>query len=488
MLPELTLVIAAVVLSLLDLALPNKVNRSLIGWLTLAGLIVSGVFVAFQMNLDAPVSLLGGSYRVDDFAAILKMVFLLGTGFTVFMSLGYVRKDEIHHVGEYYYFMLPAVLGAMIMASSADLITLYVGLELLSITSYILVAMRKKSQQSNESAFKYLVMGAIASATILYGMSFLYGISGSTELVAIKNVLENEFFNAEALFYVAIFLLLSGLGFKIAAAPFHAWAPDVYEGAPTPVTSFLAVVSKAAAFAMTFRIVYVLFAPLQGQLMEDVFLSIGVLAAIAMVVGNVTALRQKSVKRLLAYSGVANAGYLLVPIASHFSAAHFSNYAEFVYYLTAYLFMNIGAFAVLMMVERTAGSDDLNGFSGLYYRAPYTAVAMTLIVVSLAGFPVSGGFFGKLYMLLGAMETHKIWLGAIMLATTVIGYYYYFGFIRQMYMRSDAGSEGLKAPVPLVVTAWICAVVGVLLGLFPNVLLNYIEKIVSLTQDLLLLS
>ncbi|TCZ76804.1 NADH-quinone oxidoreductase subunit N [Paenibacillus albiflavus] len=489
LLPELTLVIAAVVLSVLDLLLPNRVNRKFIGWLTLVSLIISGVFVVLQLNPAESIELLANSYRVDDFASLMKLVFIVGTGFVVYMSFSYVKKDEIYHVGEYYYFMLPATLGAFVMASSADLITLYVGLELLSITSYIMVALRKKSQRSNEAAFKYLVMGAIASAIILYGMSFLYGISGSTNLVDIRAAIASNFHSYEMIVYIASFLLIAGLSFKIAAAPFHAWAPDVYEGAPTPVTSFLAVVSKAAAFAMIFRMIYVLFAVGTYQEVADaVMLALSVIAAAAMIIGNVTALRQHSFKRLLAYSGVANAGYLLVPITAHFSTAHFSNFSEFLYYLIAYLFMNIGAFAVLMILERSTGSDQISGFAGLYHRAPYTAGAMTLIVLSLAGFPITGGFFGKLYILLGAMETQHYWLAAIMLATTVIAYYYYFGIIRQMFMRSGDESETIKVPLTLGVTAWICAIIGVGLGFFPHVILNALEKIFSLTKDLLLLS
>lgn len=489
LLPELTLVGAAVVLSVLDLLLPDKVNRKFIGWLTLLSLVITGILVVLQLNPDKSVELLANSYRVDDFASLMKLVFLTGTGFVVYMSFAYVKKDEIHHVGEYYYFMLPATLGAFVMASSADLITLYVGLELLSITSYIMVALRKKSHRSNEAAFKYLVMGAIASAIILYGMSFLYGISGSTNLVDIRTALITSFDAYEMIIYIAVFLLISGLGFKIAAAPFHAWAPDVYEGAPTTITSFLAVVSKAAAFAMIFRIIYALFAvDANPQLFKDVMLVLAVIAATAMVVGNVTAMRQRNMKRLLAYSGIANAGYLLVPIATHFSTAHFSNFAEFIYYLIAYMFMNIGAFAVLMIIERSTGSEQLSGFAGLYHRAPYTATAMTLIILSLAGFPITGGFFGKLYILLGAMETHNYWLGAVMLATTVIAYYYYFGVIRQMFMRTGSESEVVKVPLPLGVTAWLCAIIGVLLGFFPDVLLNYLEKIFTLSKDLLLLS
>lgn len=486
LLPELTLVITAVLLSLIDLALPSRINRAFIGWLTLIGLLVSGLFVVLQMNGEAPIELLGASYRIDAYSTLLKLIFVIGTGFVVFMSMGYVKKDEIHHVGEYYYFMLPAVLGAFVMASSADLITLYVGLELLSITSYVMVALRKKSQQSNEAAFKYLVMGAIASATILYGISFLYGVTGSTELVEIRNALATSFESFEALIYVGTFLMIAGFGFKIAAAPFHAWAPDVYQGSPTPITAFLAVVSKGAAFAMLFRIVFAVYVVnMERQLVDDVMLLLAVIAAAAMIVGNVTALRQRNVKRLLAYSGIANAGYLLVPLSTHFATAHYSNFAEFFYYLIAYLFMNIGAFAVIMIIERSSGSEDLGGFAGLYYRAPYTAGAMTLIVLSLAGFPVTGGFFGKLYILLGTMESHKYWLGAIMLATTIIAYYYYFGFIRQMYMRTGSDAE-IKVPAPLGITAWVCAIIGVLLGFFPQIILNYVEKIFTLTKDLLL--
>ncbi|WP_442602574.1 NADH-quinone oxidoreductase subunit N [Paenibacillus sp. KN14-4R] len=491
--PELILVIAAIVLSVLDLALPSKRSRTFVGWLTLVSLIVSGVFVCLQLNLEAPVELLLGSYRVDDFASLLKLVFLLGTAFVVLMSIGSVKKTDIPNVGEYYYFLLPATLGAMVMASSADMITLYVGLELLSITSYIMVAMRKNSFRSNEGAFKYLVMGGISSAMILYGMSFLYGISGSTNLAAVKTGILTNFTSFEALIYVAFFFLIAGFGFKIAAAPFHTWAPDVYQGAPTPITAFLAVVSKGAAFAILFRIVYNLFLLLPqdgptGALVSDVFLTLGVVAAIAMIVGNVVALRQTSAKRLLAYSGIANAGYLLVPLATQFSTAHYSNFSEFIYYLIAYLFMNIGALAIVTLVEKSSGSDEISGFAGLYYRAPYTAVAMTLLILSLAGIPITGGFFGKLFILLGTMETHNYWLAAIMLATSVVSFYYYFGIVRQMYMRSDYESAPMQVPGTIGFTAWLCVIVSVALGIFPNVLLQYIESVFTITKDLLFVS
>ncbi|WNR46949.1 NADH-quinone oxidoreductase subunit N [Paenibacillus roseipurpureus] len=489
LLPELALVATALILSLLDLVLPNRVNRSIIGWLTLAGIAVSAVFVVLQLNPEEAIQLLNQSYRIDDFSNILKLCTLVGTGLIVFMSLGFVKEDAIPHVGEYYYFYLPAALGAMVMSSSGDLITLYVGLELLSITSYLLVAMKKKDQNSNEGSFKYLVMGGISSAIILYGMSFLYGMAGSTNLLEIGKALPSLVASYEPLLYVSFFLLLAGFGFKIAAAPFHSWAPDVYQGAPTPVTAFLAVVSKAAGFAILFRVFYVLFGFNnfgESHLQSDVFLAISVMAAVAMVVGNFVALKQTNMKRLLAYSGIANAGYLLVPIGTYFSATHYANFSEFIFYLIAYLFMNIGAFAVLMIIEQAEGHTEGKGFAGLYYRAPLTAVAMVLLILSLAGIPLSGGFFGKLYIILGTMQTQQYWLGSLMIATSVVSFYYYFSIVRQMFMRSDYEPAAIKVSAPLGITVWLCALISVALGVVPHMVLKAIESIFTLTKDFII--
>lgn len=488
--PELTLVVSAILLSLLDLFMPARVKRSVLGWLTVVALLVSAAFVIGKLNLEQPLQLLGSSYRVDDFANLMKLVFLGGTALIVFMSLGSIREDEIQHEGELYYLFLPAALGGMIMASSGDLITLFVGLETLSITSYILVGIKKKDPLSNEGAFKYIILGGISSAVILYGMSFLYGLSGSTNLSDIRQALNAGVDSYSALIYVAFFLLLAGFGFKIAAAPFHTWSPDVYQGAPTPVTAFLAVVSKAAAFAIVYRIMYGVFYGLgngserYATLSEDMFTALAVMAAIAMIVGNTAALRQSNAKRLMAYSGVANAGYLIVPIATQFSLVHYSNFTEFFYYLVAYLFMNIGTFAVVMMVENTDGSTELKGFAGLYYRAPYTAVAMVLLILSLTGMPITGGFFGKLFIMLGTIENHQYWLAAVMIVTSVISFYYYFGIIRQMFMRSNDDIGVFKTTVPLTITAWICAVAGVVMGVFPHQVIGYVQRIFSLTMDL----
>ncbi|MFE5324147.1 NADH-quinone oxidoreductase subunit N [Paenibacillus sp. NPDC056579] len=489
--PELTLVIAAVVLSLLDLLLPKRVNRTALGWLSLVSIVVSGLFVLGYLNPTEPKVLLNFSYRVDDFANIMKLILLTGAALVTFMSIGSVKEEEVPHIGEFYYLLLPATLGGMIMASSGDMITLYVGLELLSITSYILVAMRKKDLRSNEGAFKYVVLGGISSALILYGMSFLYGMSGSTSIAEINAALGQ---NGEAMMpflYLSFFLLLAGFGFKIAAAPFHMWAPDVYQGASTPVTAFLAVVSKAAAFAIIFRMLYGVFGI--GELMSlpfhgDMLLSLMVVAAAAMIIGNFTALRQNNLKRLLAYSGIANSGYLLVPIAVQFAMAHYSNFSEFAFYLIAYLFMNIGIFAVLMIMERSSGEEAISSLAGLYYRAPGVAIATVLLVLSLAGLPLSGGFFGKVYIMMGTMQTQHYWLAAVMIGTSVVSFYYYFGLIRQMFMRTDFESRDVVVPLPLGITLWLCAGISVLLGIVPQWVLGWIEQIFSLTQDLFFLS
>ncbi|PYI51146.1 NADH-quinone oxidoreductase subunit N [Paenibacillus flagellatus] len=494
--PELTLVVSAVLLSLIDLLMPRSANRTVLGWLAIAGVAVAAAFVVGDIQSlkpgaggqpVEPITLLGGSWRIDDYGNLFKLLFLGGTALVLFMSIGNIKEDDIPHRGEFYYLFLPATIGAMVLASSADLITLFVGLELLSITSYVLVGMRKKRYASNEGAFKYVVTGAISSAIILYGMSFLYGMSGSTNLAKINEALSNGYSSFEPLIYVSFFLLLAGFGFKVAAAPFHMWAPDVYQGAPTPVTAYLAVVSKAAGFAIAFRVLYNVFG-LRGlretTFHGDFLTALLVLAAAAMVVGNFVALRQRNMKRLLAYSGVANAGYLLVPIGTEFGLVHFSNFSEMFFYLIAYLFMNIGAIAVYAIVSDSSGNENVSAFAGLYYRSPATAVGMVVLLLSLAGLPVTGGFFGKLYIMLGTLQMHHYWLAAVMIGTSIVSFYYYFGVIRQMFMRSGSEEAALPASVTGRITMWICVAGTLLTGFFPHVVLRYIESIFSVPYDM----
>jgi len=495
--PEWTLAIALVLLVIIDLMLPRRISRNVIGWLTLASLLVSLAAVVWRMldmsggSLsvnDAVIRLLGDSYRIDQFANLLKIVFLSATALIVLMSLGTIKQNQIPNRGEFYYLLLPAVLGAMVMASSGDLITLYVGLELLSITTYILVAMRKHTLQSAEGAFKYVVTGGISSALILFGMSYLYGMSGTTNLGKMAGMLQmlgsNDF---QELLYVGMLFMLAGFGIKIAAAPFHVWAPDVYQGAPTPISAFLAIVSKGAALAVVFRIIYNLAFAVSGPkqtLGDDIFLAVLVLAAAAMLIGATAALKQRNAKRLMALSGVANAGYLLVPIGISIKGAHMTNVGEFVFYLLVYMLMNVGAFTIISIVGMASGHDDVKGFSGLYYRAPWTAAAMVIFVLTLAGLPISGGFFGKLFILLGAAQSHVYWLVAIMLASSVISYYFYFAIVRQMFMRGMGDEAEVSVPAPAGVAIWLCAAATVVLGIMPGPVLGWINDHFSLLQDL----
>lgn len=494
--PELTIVIAAVLLSLIDLALPKSISRTFLGWLSIVGIAISAGFVIhFMRLLNAAdpgealdtIELLNHSYRVDDFANLFKLLLLAGLAMVIFMSIGSLEKEKIKDRGEFYYLFLPAGLGAMIMASSGDLITLYVGLELLSITSYILVAMRRGDYASKEAAFKYVVMGGIASAFILYGMSFLYGITGTTNLGEINVALSQFDTSFSALVYLSFFLMLAGFGFKIAAAPFHMWAPDVYQGSPTPVAAFLSVVSKAAGFAILFRIVYNVYfgigIPQAMPIHSDVFLALMVLAAAAMILGNALALKQRNIKRLLAYSGVANAGYLLVPIGIHLGQNHLGNFSEMFFYLIVYYFMNLGAFAILMAVSHAAGHDEMSGFAGLYHRAPGLSIAAVIILLSLAGLPVTGGFMGKLYIILGTVRVQEYWLALTMILTSVVSFYYYFSIIRQMFLRHGENLPAIRLTMPLAITVWLCVIVTVVLGIFPQFALSWIEQVFQWSSD-----
>ncbi|QHT63480.1 NADH-quinone oxidoreductase subunit N [Paenibacillus lycopersici] len=498
--PEWILIAFMIGLAVLDLFLPR---RAITGWLTLAGLLTSLGFVIWRLaelanaapKMDANgqlvsgvIRIMGDSYRIDYFSSLLKIVFLAATALIVLMSLGSVKRSDIPDRGEFYYLLLPAVCGAMIMASSGDMITLYIGLELLSITTYVLVGIRKHAVQSTEAAFKYVVTGGISSALLLFGMSYLYGITGATNLGAIADGLRAHAIDYPAILYVAFFFIIAGLGIKIAAAPFHYWAADVYQGAPTPVTAFLAVVSKGAAFAVIVRIVYNLafYASSPGKpVTNDVFLVLLIVAAAAMLVGSTMALRQFNVKRLFALSGVANAGYMLVPIGLSIKGMHASGVGEFIFYLAVYLLMTIGALTIVAVIVKSSGQEEIGGFAGLYYRAPWTAAAMIVFVLSLAGLPVTGGFFGKLFILLGAAQSKDYWIAAIMVVSSVISYYFYFGLVRQMFMRSTSDAI-VRVPVASGIVIWLCAAATVALGIVPGPVFDWINSHLSLVNDLMI--
>ncbi|MEW9671178.1 NADH-quinone oxidoreductase subunit NuoN [Ammoniphilus sp. 3BR4] len=481
MAPEFTILIVATLISLIDLFAPKNTDRRFLAWFGILGSLLAGWFVFQNVGIGV-VEILDGSYRIDAYGNIFKLIFISGTILTLMMSVNYLdRKDEVQYHGEFYYLILTGLLGAMIMSSSADFITLFVGLELLSISSYILVGARKKNLQTNESAFKYVVSGSIAAATTLYGISFLYGLTGTTNIFLMGDYLAEAYAAGnQFIIYLAFFLLFVGLSFKISTVPYHMWAPDVYQGAPTPITAFLSVVSKAAGFALIIRVIITVFRNMvdvdntlgpKSVLIDEITFIVGVLAAISMIVGNTLALRQTNIKRMMAYSSIAQAGYILVPFATITSLV----FEQTVFYLVAYLLMNMGAFAVIMIVTRDRGSEDLVSFAGLYHRAPWVAIAMTMFLLSLAGIPISAGFFGKFYIFMSSLVVGNYWLAGIMVATSVVSYYYYFGIIRQMYMRPGATESPLRVPASIAVIVLIALVGTVGVGLVPDTLMNFIH-------------
>jgi NADH-quinone oxidoreductase subunit N len=517
MAPELVLGIWFVLLVVIELLLPKSKSRTWIGGLTLVGFAAAFVIVLLRMldmnsgDSAEVISLLGDSYRIDDFGSLMKLLILAGMAIVTLLGISTAGQDRsITDKGEYFYLLLPAAIGAMVMASSGNLITLYIGLELLTITSYVLVGLRRKSSLSAEAAFKYVVTGGVSSAFILFGMSYLYGVTGSVELNAIREALPAAVEQYEAFVYVGFGCMLAGFAIKIAAAPFHAWSLDVYQGSPTPVAAFLAVVSKGATLAMVLRVIFslALFTAGDAGVKDDLFFAVLLLAALSMLVGTLAALRQKNAKRLLALSGVANAGYLLVPIGLGVAMTHSNNVTELLFYLVAYLLMTMGAFAVQTIVSRSVGHDELKGFAGMYYRSPWTAIAMVILILSLAGLPISAGFFGKLFILLGAANAKYYWITVIMVLSSVISYYFYFGIIRQMFMRSSDGlmkadkeedgaadEEGespaikpdgtIRVPLPTGIVIWFCALLTLALGIFPGPVVHLIDNVFSISADLL---
>ena len=466
MLPEMVLAGLAVVILLIDVFTGVRGSKPYLGIFSVVALATSFIL----LYADDRVGNIGSVFMLDTFAILFKTIILLGTALVIIISMHYLRKHPQVYQGEFYYLMLFASVGAMLMVSSADLITLYIGLEILSIASYCLAGFRKSHVKSTEAAMKYVILGGVSSAFILYGMSFVYGMTGSTSLAVIGYQMTEMYVHFSALTLISLLFMVVGFGFKISTVPFHMWAPDVYEGAPTPVTAFVAVVSKVAAFAMMLRVLSFGYSGIFGEW----YGYIAVLAAVTMIVGNFIALTQNNVKRLMAYSGIAQAGYLLVPVAS--AITWDVAFSQIFFYACAYLLMNLGVFAVITVVTEDSASEAIASFAGLHQRSPFLAFSMTVFLLSLAGLPVTAGFFGKFYIFLGVMTREMYWLAAVMALTSICSFYYYFSIIRQMYMQPTY-RDTLKAPLGLAAAVLICLFGTVLLGIMPNLLTNFLNGI-----------
>ncbi len=407
-----------------------------------------------------------GLVVVDGFRLFSNWVFLAAAAIGVLMSSTYVYRQRLQ-AGEYYALMLFAAAGMMFMAGARDLIVLFLGLEVMSISVYALTAFNRRDRKSAEAGLKYFLLGAFSTGFFLYGLALVYGAAGSTNIVQVAQAVESGAAPA-ALLIPGVALLIVGFAFKVSAVPFHMWTPDVYEGAPTPVTAYMSVAVKAAAFVAFLRVFMVAF----DGVYETWYPIMWWLAAITMVAANLMALVQNNVKRMLAYSSVAHAGYLLVALA----AANEMAAAGMLFYLFVYVVMNMGAFAVVMSVSRQ-GEENLylDDYAGLGAKEPMLGVFLTIFLLSLAGFPGTAGFMGKIYLLQGAADAQLWTLAVILVLTTVVSYYYYLRVAWYMWMRDAARDDqhaGLIVPLPVRVALVAGVAVVLVLGIFPSSLME----------------
>jgi len=461
-LPEIGLVVLGALVLTLDLAWRGPARRGL-GWVTAAGLVVIAILaVLFSQPGIQPQLIFGGMLRLDGTAFVFRLIFLVGAALT---ALFMVDQEPEGQQGEFYALMLVATLGMNLMASSADLIMLYLAIETTSLPLYVMAGFMTRDPKSTEAGIKYFLFGAMTSAVMLYGFSLLFGFAGTTNIY----FMTRQFASLPLLLPVlGVVLVLVGFGFKVSAVPFHFWAPDVYEGAPTPVAGFLSTASKAAGFAVLMRVLMAAFPPDEAPwIYANWTMLVAILAAASMIVGNLLAMVQKNIKRLLAYSSIAQAGYILAGVAAAnipgVAPENQLGYAGATYYLLSYLVTNLAAFGVVALVGRVVGSDDIDAYAGLQRRNSGLALALLVALLSLGGIPPLSGFIGKLLVFGAAIQAGLIWLAVIGVLTSVVALYYYLNVLKVVYQGSPAsGSQPLPVTVPWRIALLVC-IVGILI-------------------------
>ena len=469
--PEIVVALGLCVVLLVDLFLAERSK-----WLlaSLTGFTLLGAFIPILTLAldDAGVrSMFDGRYVIDDFSLILKGLFLLAGYVVVLLSTTYIEEGE-YYQGEYWVLMLASILGMMMMTSSRDLVSVFVALEFLSIPAYMLAAWRKRDAKSNEAGVKYFLLGVFASAVMLYGMSLLYGVTNSTLLTDIGASISGDL---TAVRILAIVFIVVGFAFKVSAVPFHTWAPDTYEGAPTPVTAFLSVASKAAGFVALVTVLYVA-VPGGSDVWQPL---VWVLAVLTMTVGNVLALRQTNIVRMLAYSSISQGGFILMPLAvAAEGGASEAVLRSVVTYLIVYAATNLGTFAVILAVSRKTRSGEVPAVGGLFSYAPGLGVVMTIFLGSLAGIPPLGGWIGKFSAFQAVLEAGTGWAYAIAIVgavNSVVAFGYYGNVMREIWMRPapDGDTTPIRTPAPLVLALSITTIATLALGVLPGVALHF---------------
>jgi NADH-quinone oxidoreductase subunit N len=456
--------IALVGLVVLTVEALHSQTEQLNCWISIVGL-AAGLVLALS-QLGAPGTAFSGMVTTGGYASFFSAVFCVAGLLTVMLSKSYITKEGIEH-GEYYSIILFAVVGMMLMAASADLVMLFLGLEIMSVSFYILAGFARRRFSSNEAAMKYFLLGAFATGFLLYGIALMYGSSGTTNIATI--IARGSTLIGGPLFLIGCALLLIGFVFKVAAVPFHMWVPDVYEGAPTTVSGFMSTGGKAAAFAgllLVFAPAFVLAVPTLREVL-------GVLAALSMIVGNILAIAQSSIKRMLAYSSIAHAGYILVGVI----AANSFGAQGVLFYLVAYTLMNVGAFGVLSYLESAEGQNlTFDDYAGLSSRQPTLALLMAVFMFSLSGIPPFAGFFGKYYVFAGAVEAGYTWLAIVGVLMSVVAAYYYLRVVVLMYFKEQSAPVLEPSRSGLGVAALVLSAVALLgFGMYPSAVLNLIS-------------
>jgi NADH-quinone oxidoreductase subunit N len=462
--PEIVLTLFGVLIMLLEAVAGEKKSWSL------ATFAIAGLVAALPGTINAPYGpAFSNMLIVDGFATFFRVLVIVIGLLTVYSSMDYLRREG-HPGGEFYALLLFSIVGQCIMVTANELIMIFIGLEISSIASYVLAGYLRDDARNNESALKYFLLGSFATAFLLYGVAWIYGATGSTQLGVIRGELMQGNVNV-VMAATAAALILVGLAFKVSAAPFHIWAPDVYQGAPAPVAAFFSVGPKAAAFAVLLRVFLGAFGPLADRWAPMLW---GI-ALVTMTVGNFAAIMQSNIKRMLAYSSIAHAGYVLVAVTANSDTGS----AAAMFYLAAYAFTNIGAFAVVTYFgrkgERYVKIDD---FNGLAERQPAMAAMMTIFLLSLIGVPLTGGFFGKFYIFKAALDAHLVWLTVLGLLNSAVAAYYYLRILVVMYMKDPGATSDDLPPAdwPLQAAVYVSAAGTLALGIFPSWVLDYATK------------
>jgi NADH-quinone oxidoreductase subunit N len=466
-LPELVLTLVGIMIMLADPLLPPEGSKKILGFIALAGVVAGLMATVIQAENygDAFFNMV----RVDTFSVFFHFVVLLIALVVILTSFEYLEVQRIRS-GEYYGLILFGTVGMMLMSSAVELVLVFIALEISSISTYILAGMRRRAAESAEASLKYFLLGSFATAFFLYGVAMAYGTTGTTNVYGIAHSLQAQ---RSTLAYLAVALMFVGLGFKVAAAPFHVWTPDVYEGSPAPVVALMSTGPKAAAFAVLLRVLFAADAP-------GWFWMVWVAAVFSMTLGNIGALVQQNVKRLLAYSSIAHAGYILVA----FAASKEVGISAVIFYAASYAAMNVGAFAV---VSHLASADEkyvtLDDYAGLGRRSPMLAAILTIFLLSLIGIPVTGGFFAKFYAFSAALQSNLVGLVIIGVINSFVAAYYYLRVIIYMYMRDERVEAPVaRIPAGLGVGLAMCLIATIYLGVLPGRVLNYA---IESAQDLL---